>query len=122
VTIIPQCFQCRHLDRGSVALTCRAFPSGIPGAILLGDADHREPWPGDHGIRFEPVEDDRPGPTTVAIVNTTHDLTLIPLSDTAIGGSRRGPAASGPRCSTERVPNSTTDHEDAFCAERRTRT
>lgn len=35
--------------------TCEAFPDGIPGPIW-GGADHRKPWPGDHGLRFEAVD------------------------------------------------------------------
>ncbi len=37
--------------------TCDAFPTGIPD--VMGDGgDHREPIEGDHGIRFEPVDDE----------------------------------------------------------------
>jgi hypothetical protein len=32
---------------------CAAFPDGIPDDIDLGGFDHRLPYPGDHGIRFE---------------------------------------------------------------------
>jgi hypothetical protein len=50
MTIIPQCFACIHLQP---AMCCAAFPDGIPDAILLNRADHRQPFPGDHGIRLE---------------------------------------------------------------------
>lgn len=54
MTVIPQCFDCRHLDRQAGRMACSAFPGGIPEPILLADHDHHEPYPGDRGIRFEP--------------------------------------------------------------------
>lgn len=52
----PMCYGCRHLDQDSVRHTCSAFPGGIPAPIWFSQYDHREPFPGDHGIRFEPIE------------------------------------------------------------------
>lgn len=46
-----QCVFCKHKHAGSG--TCDAFPDGIPGEILTNDADHREYFPGDQGIRYE---------------------------------------------------------------------
>jgi len=55
----PQCTYCVHLtDVGR----CRAFPAGIPASILMGDFDHTEPYPGDHGIRYEPLKDKQRSP------------------------------------------------------------
>lgn len=36
---------------------CKAFPEppGIPREIARGDNHHLEPWPGDNGIRYEPI-------------------------------------------------------------------
>lgn len=65
-----QCLDCRHLkaertrlvaqakqpgEEPVVAYTCTAFPKGIPKAIDEGRHDHREPYKGDHGVRFAPL-------------------------------------------------------------------
>jgi len=34
---------------------CKAFPNGIPDAILTNQHDHRKPFDGDNGIRFQPL-------------------------------------------------------------------
>ena len=48
-----QCGDCRHWDQSERA--CLAFPQGIPDEIRTGAHDHRQPFPGDGGVRFEPV-------------------------------------------------------------------
>lgn len=61
------CDGCVHLDRTwrqrrqvDELDRCTAFPGGIPGEISLGGFDHRQPFEGDRGIRFEllPGEED----------------------------------------------------------------
>ncbi len=49
------CTLCRHLQ-DIEAHRCLAFDK-IPDIIWLGDNDHTEPYPGDNGIQFEPVDD-----------------------------------------------------------------
>ena len=61
-----QGMDCKHLaddllpiDRGEGIETdyvayCAAFPDGMPEDDEWEDFDHRRPYPGDHGIRFEP--------------------------------------------------------------------
>jgi hypothetical protein len=57
MTIEPQCYRCRHLDRNAAAslhiMRCPAFPDEIPREIADNKHDHRKPFPGDHGILFE---------------------------------------------------------------------
>ena len=53
----PLCFDCKHFDRDARhEMRCKAFPAEIPPDILLWRHDHHEPYPGDNGIRFEPIE------------------------------------------------------------------
>jgi len=49
---ISQCVWCRH--RSADGRRCRAFPEGIPDAIVTNRHDHRNPFDRDHGVRFEP--------------------------------------------------------------------
>jgi hypothetical protein len=58
----PQCFDCAHLDRSNSfnPLRCRAFPEMIPVPIQMNKHDHRKPYAGDHGIRFEPNAESQP--------------------------------------------------------------
>ena len=60
----PMCCFCKHSRPETVVKTpagrretCDAFPQGIPDAIFLEGFDHRMPFPGDGGIRFEAVDD-----------------------------------------------------------------
>lgn len=67
-----QCCGCRHLSWEMVrvgvhiegleddySFTCAAFPKGIPEAITSRRRDHRLPFRGDKGIRFEPREENQ---------------------------------------------------------------
>jgi len=49
---LSQCVWCRH--RADDGRRCRAFPKGIPDAILKNRHDHRYPYDGDYGVRYEP--------------------------------------------------------------------
>ena len=48
----PVCTFCRH---ESGFRKCAAFPDEIPLPIWTGANTHEDPYPGDHGIQFEPV-------------------------------------------------------------------
>jgi hypothetical protein len=43
-------------DETRDANLCKAFPAGIPDVIFNNEFDHRQPYEGDHGIRFEAEE------------------------------------------------------------------
>lgn len=53
------CALCKHW-RPAEGRTCAAFPErdSIPMDIWMGRNNHRKPFPGDHGIQFEPVQPD----------------------------------------------------------------
>lgn len=54
VQVLGQCVGCVHKHLG--ANTCDAFPRGIPEPITWGEFDHRNEYPGDQGVRYEPKE------------------------------------------------------------------
>jgi hypothetical protein len=71
VQTISQCDGCLHKLPG---LRCRAFGGGsIPGPILDNQVDHREAYPGDHGVRWEPS-----GPEWAEHPMDTHHPVRIP--------------------------------------------
>ena len=52
----PMCAACAHFknDPTIPGLCCKAYPYGIPDEIVVNGFDHRKPFPGDNGMRFEP--------------------------------------------------------------------
>ncbi|MBR0075473.1 MAG: hypothetical protein IJP96_06945 [Synergistaceae bacterium] len=52
MTIDPLCLYCKHREDD---FKCKAYPKGIPDALLYGT--HFYPKPGDHGIQFEVKEE-----------------------------------------------------------------
>lgn len=56
MSVFPICLDCKHLGATvDGRMRCAAFPDGIPKPILLARANHRQPYPGDRGILFEPA-------------------------------------------------------------------
>ena len=66
----PICLGCAHFTRrmdptceqfrtGEPPVTgyCEAYPDGIPVEIWRSAADHREPFAGDRGISFAPLDE-----------------------------------------------------------------
>lgn len=51
------CIKCKHLKPGR---KCKAFPEMIPDDIFItADHDHHKFYPGDKGVVFEPIEDNK---------------------------------------------------------------
>lgn len=52
------CMHCKRFIRDVFAdlNNCDAFPGGIPDEIFWGKNLHKEAYPGDHGIRFDPED------------------------------------------------------------------
>jgi hypothetical protein len=48
------CDHCKHRHLGTHPPTCAAFPQRIPLEIRMMYVDHRQPYPGDNDITFEP--------------------------------------------------------------------
>jgi hypothetical protein len=53
VDLSVQCATCREWTQN---LQCRAFPDLIPEDIRTGAVDHTDPYPGDGGVRYRPIE------------------------------------------------------------------
>ena len=61
---VPNCLSCKHFIESfptppgeeATWMRCLAFDR-IPAEIVNNQFDHRKPYPGDRGIRFEPQED-----------------------------------------------------------------
>ena len=53
-TNLSYCAVCVHKYANSPS--CVAFPSRIPDVFLSGEMNHTAAYPGDNGIRFEPIQ------------------------------------------------------------------
>ena len=53
---MPVCPECKNWNVGTE--TCRAFQENIPNEIFIKGNPHIEPFPGDRGIHFEPLEEE----------------------------------------------------------------
>ena len=58
-TPIRQCVVCKWYNGDG---GCKAFPDGIPIDILTFEHDHRNPYRGDNGVRFELTTKDSANP------------------------------------------------------------
>lgn len=60
IRLLSVCMSCKHklgIDwQREIFARCAAFPDGIPDEILREEVDHRNPYPGDSGIQYEPKE------------------------------------------------------------------
>lgn len=69
---LSQCVWCRHRADGGDR--CRAFPDGIPEAILENRHDHCHPYDGDRGVRYEPEV------VEIEFVDVETDEGFVPLT------------------------------------------
>lgn len=51
-----QCATCVHFYQRAETTSCAAFPEWIPVDIIMGRANHAEPYPGDGGVQYEEGE------------------------------------------------------------------
>jgi hypothetical protein len=56
---VPNCIYCKHFHGDSANPACDAFDA-IPAGIWKNHVDHRNPYPGDRGVQYEPISDDSP--------------------------------------------------------------
>jgi len=52
---MSQCNYCKHRRVRGITTYCAAFPNGIPDDIKWNKFDHKKPYEGDGGIRFEVI-------------------------------------------------------------------
>jgi len=57
IYLTRQCLKCKHYTGSKTmdGFVCRAFRAGIPEPILNATHNHTKPYPGDHGVQFEPL-------------------------------------------------------------------
>ncbi len=93
----PLCWWCSHFDpyahKVQKVWRCAAFPEKIPGAIINGEYDHREPHPDDNGMQFQQqpatmltVRDVFMHNTPDAIETALYDAILLLEMGRALGG------------------------------------
>lgn len=51
----PMCVVCARIKEDR-SFTCEAFPDEIPDDIAFRYVDHRNPYPGDGGLQFVPID------------------------------------------------------------------
>ena len=85
---VSQCFSCQRQwnppqpDRDPMlGPYCAAFPDGIPDEIYTNVVDHREPYPGDHGLQWIA----RPGMTYPTVYKSWEDEPLTAAGQPVVG-------------------------------------
>jgi len=82
LTLEPRlCDLCLHRHGDTHPPTCDAFPKRIPLEIRVMYVDHRQPYPGDSGITFEPANHSPETLAEIAKVKMRVRPRLPPLED-----------------------------------------
>src|SRR5665811_917475 len=72
-TQVPQCFFCKHyMKPKNKSYTCEAFEGYIPDVILSNKFDHTKSYKGDHGLRYDDIENVGDKPFNPAKSAVTH--------------------------------------------------
>ena len=60
IPVNPICDGCKHFKWDDpTKYNCKAYPEGIPEEIINSEHEHTEPFKGDNGIQFEPINPPR---------------------------------------------------------------
>ncbi|HEX9414414.1 MAG TPA: hypothetical protein VF916_12990 [Ktedonobacterales bacterium] len=101
----PICVDCVHFwpkgsgKPGVWGLYCGAYPEppGIPDTILFTQVDHRQPQPGDHGIRFQAIDEEHEK-DALLVLSIAEDMRAFQAERRKQMEAQNAPVAAPPVC------------------------